>query len=145
MPQVSASNTNLPQPTVPLNLSIHCVPSLWTLSLPCTPPSSQPMGTCGRLCPTCRGLQPRYGRQSPRYGRQSPRYGRLWVGRAAKSRPTVNLSSLITNAWEALVLGTRTRLTAYSLTRVLRVKTPLVFRLGTTQSVGNVSWHWPQA
>ena len=75
---------------------IHCVPSLWTLSLPCTPPSSQPMGTCGRLRPTCRRLQPRYGRQSPRYGRQSPRYGRLWVGRAAKSRPTVNLSSLIT-------------------------------------------------
>ena len=69
---------------------------LWTSSLLSTPPSSQPMGTCGRLCPTCRRLQPRYGRQSPRYGRQSPRYGRLWVGRAAKSRPTVNLSSLIT-------------------------------------------------
>ena len=69
---------------------------LWTSSLLSTPPSSQPMGTCGRLCPTCRRLQPRYGHQSPRYGRQSPRYGRLWVGRAAKSQPTVNLSSLIT-------------------------------------------------
>ena len=88
--------SELPAPALCYTRCIHCVPSLWTLSLPCTPPSSQPMGTCGRLRPTCRGLQPRYGRQSPRYGRQSPRYGRLWVGRAAKSRPTVNLSSLIT-------------------------------------------------